>query len=77
MTADEVLLKKPEPKKKSYLQGEPLPLERQTTFGRIKSWWDGLRIKPYVDIKDLNNPAGDDDGRTPRPAVEAGIKISF
>jgi len=36
-----------------------------------------MPVKPYVRIRDLNNPEGDNDGRNRVTAIDAGIKFTF
>jgi len=57
--------------------------EKQDTgfFSRVKNWWNGLWIKPYVKVRDLADPFGDrtdpDAGSDGKSAVEVGIRIDF
>ena len=41
-------------------------------FQKILDWWDGLKIKPHVAVRDLNEGEG-----RPVSAAEIGIKIKF
>lgn len=52
---------------------------------RLKDWWNGTSIKPYVKVRDLadpfedrkNNPDDIDAGSDGATGAEIGIKISF
>lgn len=50
-------------------------------FGKVKDWWNGLWIKPYVKVRDLADPFGDrtdpDAGSDGKSGVEVGIRIDF
>jgi len=59
--------------------------ENKGFFQRVKNWWDGLFIKPYVKVRDLADPTGErandpfdaDVGSDGKNAVEVGIKVTF
>ena len=51
-------------------------LKRTSPMKEIYTW--GRRaVSPFIHVKDLNNPSGDQDGRRAHTAVEAGVKFSF
>jgi len=57
--------------------GSSIPLQKQTMLGTVKRWWNGLRIKPYVKSRDLNNSEDTPYENKPKTAYEIGIQGSF
>lgn len=71
-----MLLKKKKPLTPAQELANKVGLSKTNPLEEI--WKFGNRpISPFFRVRDLNNPAGDNGGRTSRPAVEAGIKITF
>ena len=89
MTADEVMLKKPDPKpalppiRKSDLEKALVKTTSKSPLTRIYNWYSKAKVRPYAAVVDLNEPRGgtstfDDFSEAPKHrAVEVGIKVSF
>ena len=49
----------------------------KTAFEKFTDWWNGLFVKPYANVRDLNNDENTNYENKPVPAAEIGIRIDF
>lgn len=52
-------------------------VDDRSWWQKVCDWWNDAPVKPYVNVKDLNNDPDTGYENAPHPVIEAGIKISF
>lgn len=53
-----------------------VPVEKPGFWDRLKNFIFDHHVRPYIKVTDLNN-SNADNGNTPKPAIEGGIKLTF
>lgn len=59
-------------------QQKPVVVDNRSWWQKVCDWWNDEPVKPYVKVRNLSDPFGDQncDGGTHK-CIEGGIKISF
>lgn len=66
----------------------PIPAERRPEpagfWERLRRWWSGAEVTPYVNVRDMSDPLGQlknsdpsYDGSGSKKAVEVGVSVRF
>lgn len=52
-------------------------VDDRSWWQKVCDWWNDAPVKPYAEIRDLNNGPDTNGENRPCPAIEVEIKISF